>query len=487
MLDDSVATGYPDMTVASSELEEALRRALACATFDLGSVDPDYPRGNVTIFSGRPEDILDPEGLRELYERERTQYGSRTRARPSVRVEDGPRSALVEVLRSLLSDFVDPSTGSVGHAFPMGGDRGGAVTFHEDSLRIEAQYSSVERLADPLVRCAAVTGCDEVAHLISDWVGGAPMRYSACLVLPVTLVRSFSPIPGVEFVPLGLTTSELPGVLPVLRESSPADYLGQTLVFIAAETKPALFRPDSPNPPSGLLHASLAPPVTLESIRQALSLQCDVFVDGGLVWDDYGHFSALADPLPGGRGSLGHLRHLKSSSKSLMTDEASIELRDEGTLDVPAEDLGALLGQLQAADARTRVAVSRWKLAKNPHRGLADRFIDLRIALESLFLPEKPQQELKFRLAVSGAWLVGEDPADRQRVWNTLRSAYDLASAAVHQGEIKEKVKGKANSDVLAQALAVCRRGILCLLTQGPVRDWSALVLDSAGDSNDDP
>ncbi len=83
--------------------------------------------------------------------------------------------------------------------------------------------------------------------------------------------------------------------------------------------------------------------------------------------------------------------------------------------------------------------------------------LDLRIALESLFLPEKPQQELKFRLAASGAWLVGEDPADRRRVWDSLRNAYDLASAAVHQGDVK--MRGSAT--VLAEALAVCRRGLL--------------------------
>ena len=212
-----------------------------------------------------------------------------------------------------------------------------------------------------------------------------------------------------------------------------------------------------------------------------------MFVHGGLAWDDQGSFFALADQSPGGRGSLGHQPHLKSSSTSLETDEGSIELRAEGIRDVSAENLGSLLGQLQTANARARIAVSRWKVAKNPHRPLADRFIDLRIALESLFLPEKPQQELKFRLAVSGAWLVGEDPAGRRRVWNTLRSAYDLASAAVHQGHVKDKVKGKASSAVLGQALAVCRRGILRVLARGPVRDWTALILDCADNSFGDP
>ena len=37
---------------------------------------------------------------------------------------------------------------------------------------------------------------------------------------------------------------------------------------------------------------------------------------------------------------------------------------------------------------------------------------------------------MKFRLAVSGAWLVSEDAVDRRSVWDTLRKAYDTASRA---------------------------------------------------------
>ena len=59
------------MSVDSEDLEQALRWALAGATFDLGRVDPKYPGGNVTTYAGRPEDTLDPEGLRDFYRRER--------------------------------------------------------------------------------------------------------------------------------------------------------------------------------------------------------------------------------------------------------------------------------------------------------------------------------------------------------------------------------------------------------------------------------
>lgn len=117
----------------------------------------------------------------------------------------------------------------------------------------------------------------------------------------------------------------------------------------------------------------------------------------------------------------------------------------------------------------------------NKIRDRPDRFIDLRIALESLFLSQQPDQELKFRLAVSGAWFVGEDAADRRRVWDTLRSAYDLSSTAVHGGELNKKKNKKHDStQVLADAMAVCRRGILRVLREGPITDWTDLILDCA-------
>ena len=265
------------------------------------------------------------------------------------------------------------------------------------------------------------------------------MSYRTCTILPITMARAVSPVPGVDIVPLPLSTVELPAGLPTRRGKPRADYLGQSLVSVDAETKPALFQPETPWPEGKEVRAALTPRLTLETIREALSLEADTFVDGGLTWDDYGEFSALANQDGGVRGAVGHLPPCKHHMTSLKLGVSSLEVSEEDIRDISAENIGRLLRELQGADARARVAVSRWKMAMNSIRDRADRFIDLRIALESLFLPPLSAQELKFRLAVSGAWLVGKDAAGRRRVWNTLRSAYDLASTAVHGGRSEEE------------------------------------------------
>ena len=113
------------------------------------------------------------------------------------------------------------------------------------------------------------------------------------------------------------------------------------------------------------------------------------------------------------------------------------------------------------------MAVSRWKVAKNRHRPLADRFIDLRNALESLFLPEKPSRveipPCYVGVLGSSAKILPIGGAFGTR----CGAPTTLPSAAVHQGHVKDKVKGKASSVVLGQALAVCRRGILRVLARG--------------------
>ena len=369
------------------------------------------------------------------------------------------RTALVDTLRDFLYEYVDPSTDSVGHAFPMGGDCGGGVrTFTSDGLYTTLQFSSVTSLANALTRGAAVAGCARVAWLVAGWVNGAPMSYRTCTILPITIVRAVSPVAGVDIVPLPLSTTELPAGLPTRAGTSRATYLGQSFVSVDAETRPALFRPETPRPEGQGVRASLTPPLTLETIREALSLEVDTFVDGGLTWDDYGEFSALANQEGGVRGTVGHLPRYEHRTISMRRGVSNLEVSEDDIRDISEENIGRLLQELQRADARTRVAVSRWKMAMNNIRGQADRFIDLRIALESLFLPQQPEQELKFRLAVSGAWLVGKDAADRRRVWNTLRNAYDLASTAVHGGVLKKKGKNKDSALVLTDALAVVRQ-----------------------------
>ena len=106
---------------------------------------------------------------------------------------------------------------------------------------------------------------------------------------------------------------------------------------------------------------------------------------------------------------------------------------------------------------------------------LEDRYIDLRVALEALYLKDfmnEQSQEMRFRLALFGAWHLGADWEERRSIRKTLRDAYDMASKAVHEGELPRKATG-----TLPAPQDLCRRGILKLLREGAPKDWGDLVL----------
>jgi len=63
--------------------------------------------------------------------------------------------------------------------------------------------------------------------------------------------------------------------------------------------------------------------------------------------------------------------------------------------------------------------------------------VDLRTALEALLVPDAGQ-EITFKVALFGAWMLGKDLEERQRVYHRLQRAYKMGSQAVHSGKIKE-------------------------------------------------
>ena len=136
--------------------------------------------------------------------------------------------------------------------------------------------------------------------------------------------------------------------------------------------------------------------------------------------------------------------------------------------------IGHLLSALQNTGARTRLAAARWQKSMTPHGDLNDRFIDLRIALEALLLPDGTDWQLSYTLAVRGAWLLGEGAIGRREAWKTLRSTCSAASKLVHG-----KTAKPADMAPLADAQRLCRKGILRVLCEGPVRDWDSLILDA--------
>ncbi len=278
----------------------------------------------------------------------------------------------------------------------------------------------------------------------------------------------------IELVPLGLSTAELPR-LPMLRGDRASDYLGLTLLRLGLSTSPALFQPSN-DEGGGPVRSRSAHDVNFELVRDALSLVTSRNVSLSRVWLEYP--SAAGFCLSGPAVTFGTDRPKRREWKKMRSGVGAtvITLHEDVTPDsIDSHEIDATLQALQGANRKLKIAVDRWWRSMAEGAGLEDRYIDLRIALEAIYLKDfgnERSQEMRFRLALFGAWHLGTNFEERRSIRRVLRAAYDTASRAVHEGEVPKEA-GAA----ISTAQGLCRRGILKLLREGRPTDWGDLVL----------
>ena len=141
-----------------------------------------------------------------------------------------------------------------------------------------------------------------------------------------------------------------------------------------------------------------------------------------------------------------------------------------------------VLDRLKKSNPGFGIAVDRWTRSRRPGLGAKEGFIELRIALEALYLDGK-QGEMAFRLSTIGAWHQGRDAKERTDIADKLKKFYGAASKVVHAAVSKQKKNDQArkkeqeNLKFLNCARALCRRGILKVVEQGRLPDGGKLIM----------
>lgn len=429
--------------------------------------------GSTTTFHESVDETISPGELREIYERATWDNEAWRKARGAlVRIPGMLRTDLADSLRAVLEAYVDPASDCIGHALPVAGKRRSVFSALPNDLFVCAAVSPIGRFSEALTKDAAIFGVDHVANLLADWIGGEPLRYRTCRVASLNLDQPLNPMRGINIVPLPLSSDVLPKGLPSGSGIRPEAYLGQSVVQVESCATPALFHPEVTDL-GRVVTGKLSPGVSFDTIWTALSLECDAHIGHGLGWSDYGDLSASAtDGMTSGRPS-----YLSFSGRQMTIEESGITRLERPGATVPSlseTKIADVLSALEATDARTRLSAARWKKSLLPLGDLPDRFIDLRIALEALLLPDGIDRQLSYTMAVRGAWFMGEDAAGRRKAWKTLREAYKVASQLVHGGKVKPGYE-----DLLEDARGLCRNGLRRVLREGQVRDWDRLILDA--------
>ena len=138
------------------------------------------------------------------------------------------------------------------------------------------------------------------------------------------------------------------------------------------------------------------------------------------------------------------------------------------------------LGELAPVVSRLSEA-----LARTGQYAADDKILDVAIALEQMY--ELDQGEISFKLKTRAACFLESDVEARRRVFKDVEKFYDVRSAIVHRREARRNTKRKKKSSAIAKDEAfekgfdVARDSVFRLLLEGSPKDWTEVVLASAG------
>lgn len=470
------------------QLKDLLEIAVSHTKFDMGRVE-HRSNGSWSSYAERPGEVIESGQFRSLVIANKWNDESISAQGARLVVPGEIHSQLNRLLHDLLDEYIESKTDEVGHALPInGGNSFKSESFESSGLIRLASISKVGDLVYALVRGAVVLGAERVVDLVLGWVQGEPVEYSSStLIGGLYIDEPLVPLDGVSISPLPRSSSKLPGDLPRIGGLSKRDYIGRTKVTLRTCATPAFLHPDNVRGGNGVRVFS-ASGLEFSQVCKALSLFNNSHIEPVFFWNDYLELSALGSSSRQGIWSppeSGYSKPLPSGTSynfDAVMNEETVVLPEESIANPDAREIRDFIEAVIGANSRElNLAIERWSRSKRSAASLGDSFIDLRIALEVLFLKDftnEYSQEMRFRLALFGAWYLGGDFQERKRIRKTLRDAYDRASGVVHGSDLRFN---DSNRELLSDAQELCRRGILKQVRTGVLNSeqWGDLVLGS--------
>ena len=400
-------------------LKELFDSVVAETKFDVGKMEV-LPRGTSATYSRNPDEIISPDELRAIASRDRWDDDLSIQARSAKAIiPDEVFNPFLAVLHELLGKYIDLQTGEIGHAFPMASSYRDFTTIEANRVVSDSYVSPVNAFAKILARGSAIMGSERMAELLSYWIEEQSVEYQTTAILNgLYLNDALNPLPSIRIEPLSRSTDGLTGYRPSLSGKAIKDYLGRTVLNIESTASPAFFHPQEEDRNSAV-RANFASRIGPVTVCEALALASDNFVEVVSQWNDYHEASLYLGPgskssYSTHRGGMDSRGPGFSFHRDHMTGVTTLSIKEENISRLSEARVGQIVSAIaEHKDDRIRMAISRWCKSKETFRTLMDQFIDLRIALEALYLKDfkgEHSQEMKFRLALFGAWHLGKFP-----------------------------------------------------------------------------
>ena len=403
-----------------------------------------------TYDAGRSR-IYSRTGLRALTDSD-TQHGHMNAALAQAKIPTQELQRILPVFRNLLGEFVDKKTDRIGNG--LVGLAGGVP---EPTL---SEYVHM------LIRAAAVLGGERTADLLFGWIQGEPMSYKVVSVLngiavdqPLTLME------GLQLYQLPLSSDAIVAHLPPMSIGFHGinSVMGRVVLSIECEAAPALYCPSEGETNLNNLNHIWAGgrinSLSVDSFCEAMSLSCNGCIRWKFLWRDFGILREFLR-VPSGMSWTNAPQFGGATNFSQEQFECARKIHN-------------VRSTKENSKPNLNIAISRWIKSKSYNSPFTDQLIDLRIALEALYL-NNIEGELRFRLASHGAWHVSQNADERKRNFQTLIQVYKLTSSAVHGSNVKKNDK---NEKLLENAQDICRKGILMRLEERTEPKWNDLIM----------
>ena len=421
-----------------------------------------------TTFDAGRSGAISLDTLRHTYQRDKL---SGSTVADSVRAFTPPHllEKLTLCLHPLLEDFTALEGDWIGNGLAqlMGGAQGLTLT----------------EFAQVIVRAAATLGPEQAVQILFAWIDGKPLVYRTKVLLGgVAVDQTLELQEGIQITPLPRSTDELLVHLPPHSTMFHGyhNFLGGVVLSVDCQVKPALYKPQANDLPRNNSKRTMATGqlagLSLDTFFQALSLASNNSISPKLSWQDFGD---LKEFNPGFGNGMSWTTVPGTFDPPFM--RPTVNLSQENLMQAKGIYLDLQANARNKREIRT--ALDRWMKSKLstmilpgrsiPDRSLPDCFIELRVALDALYL-KNITGELKFRLATYVAWHLGSDFLERRQYHATISRMYDLASKAVHTGEIKNTPE---TLDVLTVTQDLCRQGILKRLKEENEPNWKEMIL----------
>ena len=359
---------------------------------------------------------------------------------------------MMPVFRNLLQDFINRETGRIGNGLV---NLAGGIP--EPDL---SDYVSI------LIRASAVLGGQRVAELLFGWIRGEWIKYKTISLLNgATIDESLALEEGLRLYQLPRSSNEIVPHLPAMSLDMHGfrSMVGRVALSIEGEAGPALYLPSKAESDSinveHILAGGKIKDLSVDSFCEAMSLACGGSIRWRFSWTDFGDIEEFL----GVHGGTSFTNVPPFTSSTGFTQEQFERARE--------------IHNLRNARGKNKsgldTAVRRWIKSKSSESSFSDQLIDLRIALEALYL-DNNEGELRFRLASHGAWHISEYTEERKANFQTLLQVYKLASSAVHGSDVKTNDKNKM---LLEDAKILCQKGIMKRLREQEEPKWNDVIM----------